>query len=60
MFALLTLASTGFATLRDPLPDPCASGFHPSCEQARGFGLCGKMGDVVALCKDACAYEGNT
>ena len=56
MFVFLPLSATGFA----PLPGPCASGFHPSCEQARGFGLCGKMDDVVALCKDACAYEGNT
>ena len=56
MLAFLSLSTTGFA----PLPGPCASGFNPSCEHARGFGLCGKMADVDTLCNDTCAYEGNT
>ena len=52
----LALASPGFA----PRFDPCANGFHPTCEQARGFGMCGKMDGVAAFCEDTCAYEGNT
>ena len=46
-----------FASL--PPPDPCGEGFDPSCEQAHGFGMCGRA-DVRAACSVTCSTELDT
>ena len=44
-----------------PLPprDPCGQGFDPSCEQAQGFGMCGRA-DVWAACNVTCSTDLDT
>ena len=44
-----------------PLPprDPCGQGFDPSCEQAHGFGMCGRA-DVWAACNVTCSTDLDT
>ena len=43
----------------NPEPDPCNDGFEPTCEQARGFGLC-LMPAVKTACNYTCTTPFNT
>lgn len=60
MLALLAILPQGYASLAPPDElGPCERGFQPTCEQARGFGLC-MSADVIQECPHTCASQANT